>query len=253
MKLVARAANEHTMDELKKYFVNKYEKTGIALTISQLLSYAKEKKLTNGVSRRSVGNFVSKYEHIKQFSGVKKTKTYQTIGIPRIGMYHVDYGEFHKQWAGSNNRCTGFLVAVENFTNRLFVIPTRGKDSQEWLKAVEKFVELTRDVDTIYTDRDSVATSVKFRMRIMKEYNINWLFLVKGHKAYLAERYIRFTKQKLSQALLKKGGKNWLKFVPDLCKEYNREKIQGTSYRRQAVSRDNFLHFLSQQLKNEDP
>ena len=240
------------MEQVKKYFDKKFEKTGIALTNTQLYNYAKENKLKD-VTKKSVSNFLNKQEHVSHFSPTKKVKVFQTIGVPRIGLYHLDYGEFHKSWSGSNAGNTGFLVAVENFTNRLFVIPCRGKDTKQWLNAVEKFVELTRVVRTIFTDRDSVATSRQFRTRIAKEYNISWYFLKKGNKSYLAERYIGFAKQKLSQALLKKGGKNWIRFVPDLCKEYNTVKIPGTSYRRQAVSKENFNHFLGQLLKTDDP
>jgi hypothetical protein len=77
--------------------------------------------------------------------------------------------------------------------------------------------------------------------------------LKKGHKAFLAERYIGFVKTKLSQALAHKGGKNWVQFVEPLVKEYNSEKIEGTSYKRSTISRENFSHFLSQLLKLEQP
>jgi hypothetical protein len=190
---------------------------------------------------------------VARFAPARKTKEYQTAGVLRPGVYHIDYGEFHKDWAGSNAGHTGFLVAVENFTNRLFVIPTKGKGTAEWLKAIQSFIEIRRDVRTIFSDRDSVATSLDFQDKIFKDYGISWRFLRKGHKAYLAERYIGFVKTKLSQALLKKGGKNWTKFVAPIVDEYNTEKIESTSYRRQAINRTNFSHFLSQLLKTDEP
>ena len=240
------------MEEIKKYFTSKFEKTGIALTVSQLLAYAKDRKLV-GVNRKNVSKFVSSYKHVAQFTPVKKVKTYQTVGVPRIGLFHIDYGEFHKNWAHFNQGCTGFMLAVENFTQRLFVIPCQGKGTEQWFKAVEAFVAKTQNVRIIYSDRDSVATSQSFRDKIVQKYNIKWYFLKKGNKAYLAECYIGFVKKKLSQALQMKGGQNWTQFVPSLMKEYNTQKIEGTSYRRQAVGPENFLHFLSQRLKTDDP
>jgi len=240
------------MEEVIANFEKKYTKLGVALTISQLLSFAKEKNL-KGVTRAKIGSYLATRENISQFSPTQKTKVFQTIGVPRIGLYHLDYGEFHKQWAGSNGGKTGFLVAVENFTNKLFIVPCKGKGSDEWYSAIDKFVELTREVRTIYSDRDAVATSPKFRENIVKNFGISWFFLKKGNKSYLAERYIGFVKKKLSQALLAKGGKNWTPYVEPLQREYNREKIEGTSYRRQAVCRSNFLHFLSQLLNIKDP
>ena len=240
------------MEILETYFKNKFEKTGVALTGRQLYNYAKEKKL-KGITQAKIYSFLSLQENVGRFAPVRKTRDYQSSGVIRPGVYHLDYGEFHANWAGSNKGCTGFLVAVENFTNLLFVLPTKGKGTPEWLKAIETFVEIRRDVRCIYSDRDSVATSLNFRDTIYNRYKIKWGFLKKGHKAYLAERYIGFMKTKLSQALAQRGGKKWIQFVDPIVKEYNNEKIENTSYRRQAVNRVNFDHFLSQLLKTSEP
>jgi hypothetical protein len=240
------------METLESYFKNKFEKTGVALTGRQLLNYAKDKKL-KGVSLKKIYALLNAQENVARFAPARKTKEYQTVGVLRPGAYHIDYGEFHSNWSGSNGGHTGFLVAVENFTNRLFVLPTKGKGTDEWLKAIETFVEIRRDVSLIFSDRDSVATSSNFQDKIYSKYKIGWRFLKKGHKAYLAERYIGFMKTKLSQALEQKGGKNWIKFVAPIVDEYNKEKIEHTSYRRQAVNRQNFSHFLSQLMRTDEP
>jgi hypothetical protein len=240
------------METLIDHFKNKFDKTGVALTGRQLFKYAQEKKLKD-VTLTKIYAFLNTQENVGRFAPARKTAEYQSSGIVRPGVYHIDYGEFHSNWASSNSGHTGFLVAVENFTNRLFVEPTRGKGTPEWLKSIEKFVEIRRDVRVIFSDRDSVATSPNFQKTIFDRYNIVWRFLKKGHKAYLAERYIGFVKTKLSQALAHKGGKNWTKFVKPLVDEYNSEKIEHTSYRRQAVNRGNFSHFLSQLLKTDEP
>ena len=75
----------------------------------------------------------------------------------------------------------------------------------------------------------------------------------KGSKSYLAERYIGFVKTKLSQALLFHKSKRWIDYVEPLCKEYNKEKIENTSYTRSSVNRINFDHFLSQMFKTKNP
>lgn len=240
------------MEEVEAHFKRKLDKTGIALTISQLLSFARDKKLT-GVSRQKIADFLQTQSSVAQFSPAPKTKFYQSQTVVRPGVFHIDFGEFHKNWAGSNKGHTGFMVAVENFTNRLFVTPCKAKGTKEWFEAIDNFVQLSQQVRTIYSDRDSVATSSTFREKIFKDYGITWYFLKKGHKAFLAERYIGFVKTKLSQALQHKGGKNWIQFVSALVDEYNSEKIAGTSYRRSSISRENFSHFLSQLLKTDEP
>lgn len=240
------------MDRVEAHFRSKFDKTGVALTISQLLSFAKQNNL-RGVTRNQIASFLSRQTALSQFSPAKKTKHYQSQSVLRPGVFHIDFGEFHKNWASHNQGHTGFLVAVENFTNRLFVSPCKDKGTAEWYKAIEAFVQASLNVRTIYSDRDSVATSSSFREKLRERFGLSWYFLKKGHKAFLAERYIGFVKTKLSQALAHKGGKNWVQFVKPLVEEYNKEKIAGTSYRRQAIKRINFGHFLSQLLKTEQP
>jgi hypothetical protein len=174
---------------------------------------------------------------------------YQTIGVLQSGVFFVDYTEFHKNWREHNDGCTGFLVAVENLTNRLFALPTRGRDTGQWLKSVAEIVEKTGNVRVIITDRDSVALSARFRNKIASTYGVRWFFLKKGHKSYLAERFVGFLKKKLGQALSLWGGKNWLGYLAEAVEAYNNERVPGTSYKRKNVIRKNFNRFASQLLK----
>ena len=47
--------------------------------------------------------------------------------------------------------------------------------------------------------------------------------------------------------------KRWIDYVEHLCKEYNKEKIDNTSYSRTSVNKVNFDHFLSQMFKTKHP
>jgi hypothetical protein len=232
---------------LSRIYNSKKNKLGVILTANQLYQYAvKENKL---ITKKNVVDFLKTQILSARYTApAKRPSAFQTTSHPRIGVYFLDYAEFHKEWSSHNKGNTGFLVAVENITNRLFVIPCKGKATQQWEKAVETFIELVRNVRTIFTDRDAVATSPTFQKKIQELYNLKWYFLVKGSKSYLAERYIRYTKEKLSQAITFKDTKNWCQFVQPIVEEYNKEKIQGTSYTRGSISNDNFNHFLSQRL-----
>ena len=240
--------------KLEQYFTTKLKKTKIAPTANQLLAYAKESKL-KGIALADIYKFLrERVKHTAPHARPEKIRHYQTVGVPRPGMYFIDYAEFKKDWAWHNDGCTGFLVAVENLTNRLFVLPTQGKATAQWHKSIETFVEVTRDVRVLLSDRDSVVTSATFQKEIEEKYGIKWHFLRKGNKSYLAERYIGFVKTKLSQSLSyvseEEGTqvKRWIDFVVPLCESYNNEKIPGTSYRRKSINSINFYHFLGQQM-----
>lgn len=241
------------MEQVRTIFHNKLQKTGIALTVNQLWNYVKSAKIL-GVNKKQVANFVSKEPIISQFSkAVKAQKQYQTIGVLRPGVYFIDYAEYSKKLAGFNNGIAGFIVAVENVTNKLFVIPTKAKGTEDWEKAVQHFIDLSRNVCLIYSDRDAVATSESFRENFFKKYGVKWYFLKKGNKSWLAERYISFVKTKLAQALIYNKTKRWIDFVEPLCKEYNKEKVENTNYTRNSVNRINFDDFLIQKLKVSNP
>lgn len=243
---------------VKKLFLDKYHKTGVALTASQLIDLAKKKKITPLPSKASIHRFIREdITELGQFSQPARDRKYnehQTIGVPKSGVYFIDYGEFHREWAGSNNKCTGFLVAVENLTNKLFALPTRGKDTTQWLDSIARFIEIARDVKLIYSDRDSVATSERFRQSILDKYNIRWFFLKKGNKSYLAERYIGFVKRKLGQALARPNvaAKRWIDYLPPICSAYNDETIPGTKFKRGGINQINFNQFVGQLFKTND-
>ena len=181
------------------FYRNKLKKTGVALTLAQLRQQLDRLKIKT--DRTELAQWLAREKLTARFSRVARPKAYQTIGVLRPGVYFMDYAEYQKSWGWHNKGCTGFLLAVENVTNRLFVHPCKTKETASWEEAIEKFIELTRNVTTIFSDRDTVVTSRNFRARVMDKYNVNWYFLKKGSKAYLAERYIGFVKTKLSQAL----------------------------------------------------
>ena len=240
------------MDQLKAHFRKTFDKTGIALTARQLVAYAKSKSV-RGVTAAEIGKFVSGELSTAKFAPVRRPKHFQTIGVLRPSVYFIDYAEFRPDLARHNKGNTGFLVAVENLTNKLFVLPCRDKASQSWFDAVQSFIELSRYVRTIFSDRDAVATAPDFRQTMIDNFRLGWYFLKKGSKSYLAERYVGFVKTKLSQAILHKETKNWIQFVPALVSTYNSEKIEDTPYTRQSVNRVNFDAFLAAYFKSDQP
>ncbi len=251
------AADDEIDPLVKKLFLNKLRKTGVALTGYQLLDAAKRRKL-------KVPNLAAALKFIREdvpelagFAGgptKPKQTQFQTIGVSKPGVFFVDYGEFKKTWSGSNRGCTGFLLGVENLTNRLFVEATKGKDTNQWLSSIAKFLERTGGVKLVYSDRDSVAKSEKFRDRLEKRYGIKWRFLAKDNKSYLAESLIGFVKRKLGQGLRTRAeSKKWTDLLQPICDAYNDQIVPGTKYRRGAINETNFDSFVGQLFGDSDP
>lgn len=218
-------------------------------TVVQLESFCKKKGVSVknraifGQALRELNPELARYKRRDRFSG------HQTIGVLKSGVFFVDYGEFHKDWRSYNDGCTGFLVAVENLTNRLFALPTRGRDTNQWLESLEKIISLGQNIRIVITDRDTVARSNKFREKIARLYRIRWFFMKKGHKSFLAERFIGFLKKKLGQALALWGGRRWIEYLKETVRAYNNEVVPGTSYKRKNLNEKNFEPFARQLLK----
>ena len=250
------------MDQrLVDIYTKKLAKTGISYTGTELLQLAKDRKIRPLPTRASVYKFLREEQspRIQAFSKfVKRPSHYQTVGISKPGVYYIDYGEFHKSWSKTNDNCTGFLVAVENLTNRLFAYPTQGKNTRQWLDSIAKFIEVNRDVNIICSDRDSVATSAKFQQEIEQKYGLKWHFLVKGNKAFLAERYIGYIKVQLSKALASTTSdtdpveQRWIDFLPEICKSYNSQIVPGTTFKRGTINALNYDRFAEQLFKLTD-
>jgi len=244
------------MDErLKQLYRRQLLKTGVAYSGQQLLDFARKKNIKADSSQ--VHTFLREQQpsELAAFSqAVKEPKHFPTIGVSKPGVYFIDYGEFHKQWAWHNDGCTGFLVAVENLSNRLFAFATKGKATRQWLNSIAQFIELNRNVSVIYSDRDSVATSPTFKEHVHQKYKINWYFLKKGNKSYLAERFIGYIKNQLSKALASKEGpgKRWIDYLKPICDNYNAQVISGTKFRRGQINESNFDSFVEQLFDIED-
>lgn len=179
---------------------------------------------------------------------------YQTAFPPRLGMYHMDHADFHREWSEQNRGATGFILAVECFTGKLWLAPVRNKSSNTWLSALGQFVGFARNVKTIFSDRDPVFND-SFRKLVKDRLGVNWRIMAKGSKAYMAERYIGIVKEKLGQALLRNSpttNKNWIRFVEPLQRRYNSLPIPGTDFRRDSVNEANFIRFMLAKSKSPD-
>lgn len=247
------------LDEAVTYFQK--ENKNLIPTRSQLLSAALElKKLKRRrlpISAQDVANYYLQGgpDEFVRFTRPRKIrpKYFQSLPTIKLGMWHIDYAEYQKNWAHLNNGKNGFILAVENFTNKLFVYPCKGgSNTLNWLKAIKLLVKKYPYINSFYSDPDPVATSPKFRRLIHNKYKIRWLYLRKNVKSFLAERYIGYVKNVLSLTIgINSQAKNeiegkWVKYVEPLIEAYNKQIIPRTKFRRCDVNKDNFDKFLQQ-------
>ena len=172
----------------------------------------------------------------------------------KYGCLMMDHAEFRPKWKLRNKGATGFLLAVEVLSQQLMCEPVKNKSLQEWKNAIERMLPSKIDgIHTIISDRDSVATSKNFRNWIKEKYNIDWDYLRSRSKAFLAERYIRFIKSRLSAAI-KANPKdlNWIQYLPPVLQDFNSKNVTGTDIPRNSIDRFNWMKLVEARLGISD-
>lgn len=151
---------------------------------------------------------------------------------------------------------SAFLLAVETLSGLIDVRPLRDKTAASWEKALAKMLEESAisDVRCILSDRDSVATSVRFRRTLLKKYSVSWLYLRSKGKATFAENQIRYVKQALSMALeAHPTERDWTKFLPGIVAHHNDGFVGDTGVRRKAVNKRTYMSLLERLYGSTQP
>lgn len=188
-----------------------------------------------------------------------RPRQFQTLPTVKLGVYHTDHSTFFPQWAEHNDGNTGFIVYVENFTNRLFAYPCLSTNKESWSRAMRHFFSEVDNVNTVYSDADAVPVSEQWRKSVEQRYGIRWHFLRRMPKAFLAERYVGYIKRQLSISMaMESVRKNqqvmrWVDMLKPLWKNYNRQKIMHTNFERDKVTPQKFEKFLAELKKDKEP
>lgn len=177
-----------------------------------------------------------------------------TPQIPRLGLVAIDFAYYKKDKAKDNDGFVGFLVGVQLVTGRRHCVPFKDRGTESFERAMEQFLQgnVFPAVTTVLSDRETAVWSVNFRKRMKEKYGLRFYFLQRFSKSAHAERAIRDIKEKLSASLLAKGGNRWLELLQSVQSQYNRQKVEGTKFRRIDVSDDNFAEFISEKRRVED-
>ena len=122
-------------EQAAAYFRNYLAKKGVVLTTAQFLQHLKKAKI-HVRDVKEVPKFLALELINARFSKSTRPRAFQTIGALKPGVYFMDYAEYHKSWGWHNGGATGFMLAMENVTNQLFVHPCKTKETASWESAI---------------------------------------------------------------------------------------------------------------------
>lgn len=163
--------------------------------------------------------------------------------FPSLGHVQIDFAVFHPELRGYNNGHLGFILAVDQLSLRLTVLPTRSKSTKQWLRMVEEVVRRDPLQVKVVTDRDKAVTTDKFRDEIRRKYGVAWEVLTNRNKAYMAELMIRHVKRQLSIYMSANASRRWVDFVEPLVQRHNSTPVGKTGYTPRQVDWTNYEDF----------
>lgn len=246
------------MDEVRRYFIREV-KHGRMRTTRELREYAKKHKVK--ISSKELSSMRSSWTPTAIRRNVRqRPASFQTFQIGKLGIVQTDFAYFHENWKNWNRGNIGFAVFVCAMTGRLAVIPLKSRKTESFEESIEAACKgsLFPVVNVLESDRETAILSKNFQARMLEKHGVSFRFMSRFSKAFLAERYIRMVKRKLSTMLETKTGnierRQWLEFLQPLVEHHNNQVVPGTTFVRNEVSDDNFHDFLDQKYSgSKDP
>lgn len=172
----------------------------------------------------------------------------------------VDLAFYRPEWKKFNNNMVGFVVGVEASTQQLAAVAVKSKKTQEWHRALISIADqsIIDGVKTMVSDQEPAIVSRNFRKNMMKQRGIQFQFLKRKEKSYLAEVMIRWVKTALSKVSeeRKMGSvdhRRWVDALPNVVNSFNNRKARDTSTLRKNIDRSNYFNFLADVFKVSDP
>lgn len=234
---------------LSDFFLRQLRR-GIVSSQEELRSKAREKGLV--LSRLEAEKFLQRWPEIVQFRELRTVRPPSFQSIFRTGMltYFVDV--CFLPFPRKNKGHTGFIVAVECFSRRLAVAPMKRKTEEAFIEAFETMLgETMEDVSVVISDREPALMGKKCQSRLAR-HGIRVRFFTRRSKSYLAERIISYLKSLLSRCMAATKSKSWLPLLRPAVQHYNRQKIRGTSFRRNEVNRKTIHRFIEEKMDIPD-
>lgn len=237
-------------------------KRGIVLSLRRLVLYCKRNKISYSYSNLLA--LRKKWLFLATFAKPPRTAHYMGMAIQRYGVVMLDLAIFTKAkgvnvvpWISKliEGKHHAFLIGVECLSGKIACVPVKDKSAKSWEYAITKMLaETFHDIRLFISDRDAVATSEKFREKILQRHGVEWRFQPARGKAIYAERYIRFMRRRLAIALMgTPEARDWSPFVDGIVEDFNKEPIAGTEISRGSVNKDNYVSLLEKLYKSTEP
>jgi hypothetical protein len=189
-----------------------------------------------------------------------KPKHYMKGTFEDVGLVMLDVAEMTPNLAVFNKGAKYFMAAKDVVFGAGDCIPLSNKKRSSWERAISHLLDKPeadrriKVIKTFISDEDVAISSAAFRKKILDERGIKWIIRRGRSKAYAAERWIRFLKDRFGQAMeLNRDDpakrNRWVELVDPVVDDYNSKPVPGTTTPRAEVDGSNYLELLGEMRK----
>lgn len=202
----------------------------------------------SGVTRRQVQDWFDRQAAVQVFREVrgrpKRSPVRSTFPRDVWEADLIDYARVR----GSNSGFSFVLVAIDDFSKKVFSRPLKTKNLPELLPSFRSIVEEAGGAPrTLISDREAAIMSSEFQAYLRSEgvTHVPW------EHAPTAERAIRTLKSKVARAQTARGGtRRWTDLVAPLTRNINSSVNRSTGVPPDAVQGDFMESVVLERLQN---
>lgn len=198
-------------------------------------------------TKKTIKAFRRRWKFLSSFIKAGDPKHYMSFVLFRLGNIFVDIAYFGESVKSKNNGYKYIFVAIEAGSQITWTKPLHSRNMTSLYTAIKTMSQVSpyEKIHTIWSDRESTFLSRDFQRLLKQSFGIRFQFLTTRHKAFFAERHIRYLKERLSMLMGFNDTPVWSQdMLQTVTQNYNRGRAHHTSFRRLDVTAANWPAFL---------
>ena len=191
------------------------------------------------ISRHTIQNWLQKQKiYTENRHAITKFKRRKTIIPFQHYMLDID-SAFMTDYAKENNNNKYFVLAIDDFSKRVFTRPVKQLTGMHIKEALNDILKEAKTKPMMFRSDKGTEYVNSTVQRFLKNKKIKHVVTQNSTKAAFAERAIYTIKRRLLRAMVAKKTKHWLDLLPAITSSYNKSYHRTIGMKPIDVSKEN--------------
>lgn len=214
-------------------------------SITSVINFIKNRTKDNPELRsRALNNFDKFSQKIlvgtRSFQRINKKRQFHYVLGSKNYLFQMDiadlFGENRNRISELNDSSKYIIILVNSLTKRVYAYPLIDRTNPNIIKVLKiafkdigiKECENKKHFETnIQVDKEFIVG--KELQKFFKNYCLNVYYTESDFKASMAERFVRYCKEKLASRMEALRTENWIPLLKDIVKQYNETRQHSTT------------------------